>query len=40
MGEFEIALKILEHLLTTIYIVPGLDKKLRKLRTDRGAKVQ
>ena len=39
-GEFEIALKILEHLLTTIYIVPGLDKKLRKLRTDRGAQVQ
>ena len=38
--ELEIALKILEHLLTTIYILPGLDKKLRKLRTTRGAQVQ
>ena len=38
--EFEIALKILEHLLTTIYVLPGLDKKLRKLRTDRGAQVR
>jgi hypothetical protein len=40
MGEFEIALKILEHLLTTIYVVPGLDKQLRKLRTARGAQVR
>ena len=38
--EFEIALQILEHLLTTIYVVRGLDKKLRKLRKGRGAKVQ
>jgi hypothetical protein len=39
-NEFEIALKILEHLLTTIYVVPALDEKLRKLRTARGAQVQ
>jgi hypothetical protein len=39
-GEFEIALQILEHLLTTIYVMPRLDEKLRKLRSLRGAKVK
>lgn len=40
IDEFEIALKILEHLLTTIYIVPRLGARLRKLRNARGAQVQ
>ena len=38
--EFEIALEILEHLLTTIYILPHRNKTLQKLRAARGAKVQ
>jgi hypothetical protein len=37
--EFEIALKILEHLLRTLYILPELDSELRKLRIKRGAQV-
>jgi hypothetical protein len=39
VDEFEIALQILEHLLRTIYVVPRMNKKLRELRTDRGARV-
>lgn len=38
--EFGIALKILEHLLETIYIVPHLGSRLRKMRSSRGAQVQ
>lgn len=30
--EFELALRILEHLLTTVYILPLLDQSLHKLR--------
>jgi hypothetical protein len=37
--EFEIALQILEHLLTTLYVLPHLDLKLRRLRVGRGPKV-
>jgi hypothetical protein len=37
--EFEIALQILEHLLTTLYVLPHLDMKLRRLRVVRGANV-
>jgi hypothetical protein len=38
--ESAIALEILEHLLTTIYVIPRLDRTLRKLRIARGAKVR
>jgi hypothetical protein len=37
--EFEIALQVLEHLLTTLYVLPHLDMKLRRLRVGRGPKV-
>jgi hypothetical protein len=37
--EFEIALQVLEHLLTTLYVLPHLDMKLRRLRIKRGPKV-
>jgi hypothetical protein len=36
--EFVVALQMLEHLLTTIYLMPDMSKKLRELRTGRGAK--
>jgi hypothetical protein len=37
--EFEIALQVLEHLLTTLYVLPHLDMKLRRLRVNRGPQV-
>jgi hypothetical protein len=37
--EFDLALQILEHLLKTLYILPELDTRLRKLRSRRDAKV-
>jgi hypothetical protein len=39
-AEFEFALQILEHLLATIYVLPHLDQRLRKMRSQRGAQVQ
>lgn len=38
--EFAIALKILEHLLTALYVMPDLDQQLKNMRAARGAKVQ
>jgi len=37
--EFEIALQVLEHLLTTLYVLPHLDLRLRRLRVGRGPRV-
>jgi Domain of unknown function (DUF4145) len=36
--EFEIALQILEHLLTTLYVLPHLELRLRRLRVGPGPK--
>ena len=38
--EFEIALKILDHLRSTIYVVPKMNRKLQRLRTDRDVQAQ
>lgn len=37
-NEFMMALQILEHLLTTIYVMPNLDANLRRLRDARKKK--
>jgi hypothetical protein len=37
--EFEIALEILEHLLSSLYEIPKRMDRYVKLRTDRGASV-
>ena len=37
--EFGLALEVLEHLLTTVYVIPLHIKEFRKLRQTRGAQV-
>jgi len=39
-AEFEIALKILEHLLSSVYVMPKMADSLVSLRKARGAQVQ
>jgi len=38
--EFQIALKILEHLLNSVYVIPQLGATLVALRAERGAQTQ
>lgn len=39
-AEFELALRMLEHLLNTVYSIPLLDRDLRELRQGRKAELQ